>query len=430
MPKPMLYNEKSLIYAQGEEAEKIYLLQSGKVSLVYKDIKTGDDIREPVNSGEFFGVKSSLGRYPREENAIAVADSAVMTFTIPEFELLALSNTRIIIQLLKIFSRQMRQIHAQVASLLETEPVKPEDALFDLGVKFLKNKRFYHARYVFDRYIFLYPEGKDAAMAQKNISLAEVSIVCSENDDKQPQNRAQNTIQNTAAGSRRFKTNAEIEAPVPVLDMGAFTRFAKVFKNDEIFFCEHEPGDNFYLIQSGKVRLVKNTGDVERTLDILHPPEMFGEMALLENSHRTATAIAVGDVTALEFNMQNFEILLNGNPQIAFRLLRIFSKRIYDSKRRFTILTLPDIQAKIAYVFIMLDDTHANIDKSGNSREFQTTIEDIAQWAGLSVIKTRETLMQFASQNRIEISTGRIIVKNINDFIRLVNSRLHQMSAP
>jgi len=210
-------------------------------------------------------------------------------------------------------------------------------------------------------------------------------------------------------------------------ETSSFARFTRVYKKDEIIFCEHEPGETFYLIQAGKVRLVKNTGEFERTIDILNPPEMFGEMAILENSPRTATAIAIDKVTVLEFNTQNFEILMNSNPQIAFRLLRIFSKRIYDSKRRFVILTLPDLQSKVAYVFLIFDETHTNIDKSGQSREFQTTVDEIAQWAGISVAQTRETLAGFETQHRIEIYPNRIVVKNINDFSRLVNSRRNQL---
>jgi len=71
--------------------------------------------------------------------------------------------------------------------------------------------------------------------------------------------------------------------------MAAFGRFAKTFQAGEMIFSEFEPGDTFYLIQSGRVQLVKLVGDFEKTLDILQPSEMFGEMAILENSPRSAT---------------------------------------------------------------------------------------------------------------------------------------------
>jgi len=207
------------------------------------------------------------------------------------------------------------------------------------------------------------------------------------------------------------------------MDLAAFQRFSRTFKQGEIIFSEFELGDTFYLIQSGRVQLVKLVGDIERTLDILQPSEMFGEMAILENSPRSATAIALDELKVLEFNSQNFEILLLGNPQIALKLLKMFCKRIYDSKRRFMILTLPEPQAKIADVFLMLDETQPDIDKSSERREFKTTVEGVAHWAGMSVNAVQDVLGHFSNQHRVEIFPDRITVKNINDFSRFVSSR-------
>jgi CRP-like cAMP-binding protein len=209
-----------------------------------------------------------------------------------------------------------------------------------------------------------------------------------------------------------------------------FSRFTRVFESDEIIFSEYEPGDTFYVIQSGKVKLLKNEGESERSLDILQPPEMFGEMAILEGSPRSATAIAVDEVKALEFNAQNFELLMTGNPQIGINLLRIFAKRIYDSKRRFMILTLPNPQLKVADVFLMLDETLPDIDRETDTREFQTTIEDIAHWAGVSVAEAREILHTFVVQNRLEVYATRMVVKNINDFARVVSYKRKQAKNP
>ena len=207
------------------------------------------------------------------------------------------------------------------------------------------------------------------------------------------------------------------------MDMAAFGRFARTFHAGEMIFSEFEPGDNFYLIQSGRVQLVKLIGDIEKTLDVLQPSEMFGEMAILENSPRSATAIALDTVKVLEFNSKNFEILMIGNPQIALKLLRMFCKRIYDSKRRFMILTLEEPQAKIADVFLMLDESQSDIDKTSERREFKTSVEDVAHWAGMTVNETRDILNHFTTQRRVEMYSDKIIVKNINDFSRFVSSR-------
>ncbi|WP_028973640.1 Crp/Fnr family transcriptional regulator [Spirochaeta cellobiosiphila] len=207
------------------------------------------------------------------------------------------------------------------------------------------------------------------------------------------------------------------------LDMSVLGRFAKSYKAGEIIFCEYEPGDAFYLIQSGKVRIVKIMDDIEKTIDILQPGEFFGEMALLEEAPRSASAITVEDAKLLEFNKENFEILMKGNPQIVLKLLKLFTKRIYDQKRRFMILTLPEDSVKVADVFLMLNETQPDTDEDEQEKTFHSSVEDIAHWAGMSPAKCHSVLNSFAAQRRVEIFQDRIVVKNINDFHRFVNSR-------
>ena len=177
MPKPLQYKAGSVIYFQGDPADKVFILQVGKVNLTYQDIETGQDVHDLVQQGEFFGVKSSLGRYPREENAMAIQDATIMAFTVPEFEALSMANTRIIMKMLKVFSNQLRKIHKQVSSLMAKEDQQnPETGLFNVGEFYLKNKNFSQARYVFSRYLTYYPSGRNAAQAANNLQQAEVAM--------------------------------------------------------------------------------------------------------------------------------------------------------------------------------------------------------------------------------------------------------------
>jgi CRP-like cAMP-binding protein len=212
------------------------------------------------------------------------------------------------------------------------------------------------------------------------------------------------------------------------LNLQAFERFAVNFQKGDLIFCEYEPGDSFYLIQEGRVQISKILGDIEKTIDILQPGEIFGEMAILEEAPRSANAMALDPVRALEFNRENFEILLRGNPQIALKLLKLLTKRIYDQRRRFMILTLEDEQAKVADVFLMLNELQDNQpgEEESDERRFYTTADDVAHWAGISPEKSREVLNHFASQRRVEIHQDHIVVKNINDFARFVHSRRKQ----
>lgn len=201
-----------------------------------------------------------------------------------------------------------------------------------------------------------------------------------------------------------------------------FSRFAKKFPKGSVIFSEFEPGNCFYLIQSGRVELIKIINGAEKNIDILQQGEIFGEMAVLDNSPRSASAIAYDEVVALEFNKENFEILLTGNPAIAMRLLKTFVKRIYTQKRRFMILTIEDTLARVGDVFLMLDETEPDIDKTTQQRKFAITIEEVARWAGLADDVVADALQKFATQGRFEVYNDHIIVNNIVDLSRYVGS--------
>ncbi|MCL1993653.1 MAG: Crp/Fnr family transcriptional regulator [Spirochaetes bacterium] len=207
------------------------------------------------------------------------------------------------------------------------------------------------------------------------------------------------------------------------MEMLEFSSYSRSFGAGEIIFSEYEPGNSFYLLQSGRVKLVKVIGGAERMLDILSPPDGFGEMAILDNSHRSATVIALDEVKVLEFNSQRFEVLMLKHPQIALRILRSFSKKIHNSKRRFKIITLADPQARVADVFLMLDETMPSVDKTAERREFSVTMEDVAYWAGMGIEDTKGILTGFVNKRRLEVYHDHIAVTNISDFTRLVNSR-------
>ncbi len=170
----MQYKPNSIIFFQGDVSDKIYILKSGKVSLNSKDIETGQEIRDLIQTGEFFGVKSALGKYPREETAVVLSEASVVQFSVPEFEQLAMSNTRIIMKMLKVFSNQLRRIHKQVRNLLSTgEQLNAEEGLFRIGEYYFKNKRYAQALYALRRYLTYYPTGQYADEATRNIEVAE-----------------------------------------------------------------------------------------------------------------------------------------------------------------------------------------------------------------------------------------------------------------
>jgi len=201
-----------------------------------------------------------------------------------------------------------------------------------------------------------------------------------------------------------------------------FGKFGKEFETNDVLFCEYEPGNDFYLIKEGKVKITKTIGNTIKTLDVLEPGDILGEMAILEEQPRSATAIAATKVRALNFNRANFEMLMKGNPALAMKLLHIFSSRIYDQKRRLMMLLINDLQGKVADVFVMLYEKQYSSDVF-TSILLNLTVEDVANWCAQPVGEVQKTIMGFVKAGKLDLYPEKIVIHNINDFQRLVNQK-------
>jgi CRP/FNR family cyclic AMP-dependent transcriptional regulator len=210
------------------------------------------------------------------------------------------------------------------------------------------------------------------------------------------------------------------------LDEKFFEKFGIEYAPNEIIFCEFEPGNEFYFIQSGRIRLVKLIQNREKNLTVLTEGDIFGEMAILEEQPRSATAIAMDHVKLLKFHRDNFDALISGNPQLAYKLLVIFSKRIYDAKRRLMILLLEEPQLKVMDVLVMLAEQDPHLDMQ-NEVSLQVTAQDVARWAGITEDDAEKELTHLSRLDKIELFGDRIVVKKIREFQRLVSSRRKSM---
>ncbi|MCQ2583638.1 MAG: Crp/Fnr family transcriptional regulator [Treponema sp.] len=410
MPKAMQYTKGSIIYFEGDHDDRIFIMQSGSVLLTSTDIESGQPVAEQVKSGEFFGVKSAFGHFSREETATALVPTVAVALTVQEFEILFSNNKQLIMKMLRVFSNQLRQIHRKTESILNNITEDQQTGMLAVANAFYEDEEYRSACDIYLKFLTRYPNSPNKEDVAKRYADAKVR-------------------NERAAAQNKYKESAESteseETSLKLFSLPAFERFAKEYEPGEVIITEHEPGDSFYLVQSGRVQLVKCVNGTSKNLDILKPGEFFGEMAILDNSPRSATCVAVGNVKCLEFNKENFELLITGNPQIALVLLKLFCKRIYDQKRRFRILCIKDLQARLADVFLMLDEMTPALNPNDKQRRFNVSMSDIAHWAGLTAEVTRDEINKLVEKRKIEVFDGFIIVTNIADLKRMFDTRVN-----
>ncbi|MES0489627.1 MAG: cyclic nucleotide-binding domain-containing protein [Leptospirales bacterium] len=168
------YKAGSIIYFIEDKGTDIFVLQKGRIVLISESLDNHSEVREEVSKGEFFGVKSALGLYPREETSQVLTDSTVLVFNPAIFQTFCMKNSRIVLQMLKVFSGELRKVHRKVRELLggAIEHDNTVD-LLKTAEYFYKKNEIEHAKYAFAGYLEAYKDSQLAGRAQKMLSLIE-----------------------------------------------------------------------------------------------------------------------------------------------------------------------------------------------------------------------------------------------------------------
>ena len=115
------------------------------------------------------------------------------------------------------------------------------------------------------------------------------------------------------------------------------------YSAEEVVFHEGEVGDAFYAVLEGKVRISKYVAGIgEEALAVLEKGSYFGEMALIDEFPRSASAIAHTDCRLLLMDKADFNRLLSQNKELAYKLLWVFcqtlSRRLRETNEKITSL--------------------------------------------------------------------------------------------
>lgn len=128
-----------------------------------------------------------------------------------------------------------------------------------------------------------------------------------------------------------------------------FERFGRAFPPGSVLFKEGDHGKEMFVIQAGKVRISKVVRDVEKTLVDLGPGEFFGEMAVLNDKPRSATATVLEEAKLLVIDPKTFEAMVRGNAEIAIRIIKMLAKRLEETDKQIENLMLRDHQSRVVH---------------------------------------------------------------------------------
>jgi CRP/FNR family cyclic AMP-dependent transcriptional regulator len=124
------------------------------------------------------------------------------------------------------------------------------------------------------------------------------------------------------------------------LESGDLQRLARMlmprhYEAGEVILKEGDEAVSFFVVSSGKVRVVKDQGsDKERTLATLTPGEFFGETALLDGYPRSASVQAEEKTECLVLTRWDFMSELKGSPTMTAEIMRALARRLRQTDAR------------------------------------------------------------------------------------------------
>lgn len=178
----------------------------------------------------------------------------------------------------------------------------------------------------------------------------------------------------------------------------------------EVIVREGEESDCFYLILSGKAKvIIRNSDEREFIISFLKSGEFFGEMGMLDNQPRSATVVAVTPCELLLVGKSDFEAFLSGNYEIARYMLRSFAHRMRTVIRKIESLTMLDVYGRVARELL---DNSELIDHERVYR-YRISKQEFAEMLGASREMVSRVLKDLEEEGFVEKRSDRLIIHDI-----------------
>ncbi|MGH9336323.1 MAG: Crp/Fnr family transcriptional regulator, partial [Vicinamibacteria bacterium] len=180
-----------------------------------------------------------------------------------------------------------------------------------------------------------------------------------------------------------------------------------------VIFFEHDLGDALFMILGGRVKVTILSDDGrEIILAMLAEKDFFGEMSLLDNEPRSATAIAMQETEMVVLHQKDFLSIVEKRSRVLLNLLSVLSSRLRKANQQIGNLALHDVYGRVARVLLEMASASGSRGEDGRVAFRRPTHQEIANMIGA----TRETVSRMISdlnrQGYIEISGKNVIIQD------------------
>jgi len=374
------FRKGSYIIVEGKQkADNFYIIRSGKVQISKEVEVVEEEGGNILGPGDFFGVVSTMSSHSHIETALALTDVSLISVHRDQYWLLIEKNSPVAMKIIQGFSRKMRYLDEALTRQTFKNTASPETThLFKVAEYYARQNQYNQAYYAYQRYIQYCPDGDFLDLARERM--------------------------------------AKIHPYAKVVNMDKNSdNFTRVYPKNTMIFSENEPGNELYIIQRGRVKITKIVDNNEVLLAMLKTGDIFGEMALLENKPRSASAISYDDVTLLAVNKANFQLMVKNQPQLITRLTQLLADRIwFIYKQLANTLMLDSLGRMYDALMIQLEKNRVPIEPaSGYTFDFGP--KDLVNMVGFSKDQGNQLIRKLFENKKLKLMDNRIFVSDVEE---------------
>lgn len=200
-----------------------------------------------------------------------------------------------------------------------------------------------------------------------------------------------------------------------------FQKFGQTIEPGRVIFQEEDSGDTMYIIQQGRVKITKRVADVDKILMVLNKGDFFGEMAILRQTKRTATATAVDTCELLTFNKAGFISMISKNTNIAMNIIEKLCLRLEKADNQIRDLAKKDLKSLVISALNDLRRVATSAGEEGvcNSLNYLETVKNIASQINSTMKEVESVVKRLSDSGFLAIDDKNIEILNTVELDKL-----------
>lgn len=339
---------------------------------------------EVLGPGDFIGVISCMSNHSQIDTVVAVSDVVCISVRRDQYPELIEKNTPVAMKIIRTFANRMRLLNdILMKATLKNSASQTAEHIFRVASYYDKMNQPSIAVFAYYQYVKANPHGVNVQAARERFLALR-----------------------SRSRAVYFESNQDL---------------LRVYPKDTMIMAEQQSGADMFIIQEGRVKISKIVDGTEVTLAILKKGDMFGEMALLENKPRSASAIAEDECRLMTVNRSNFNQMVATQPRLIARLTTMLAERLFQTQRQLVNSQLHNpVEKMIDMLALQVEKANIAIDpRTKTPYQTDLTPQDIATMCGLTQAEQNMNLYKFMADPHVRLTDdNKILVPDCLELIK------------